>query len=110
MTTTSILVRQYENLIYDLEIGSVLDNSSIVHADSVINELSTIENYRDNNRTMVQKKEPNYNIPGKEVNNGDDEGFFQFETPDQRGLTVVQTPTRGQRKTYSKTMMGGAQD
>lgn len=52
-----------------LEMDSVLDNGSLLHGDSVLNEMSSLEMLREqaSNRTFVD--------------NNHDDPAFQFESP-----------------------------
>jgi hypothetical protein len=55
MTSTRVSYYRFFKLL--LEMDSVLDNGSMLHGESVLNEMSSLEMLREqaNNRTFVEK-------------------------------------------------------
>jgi len=80
------------------EVGSFLEgnnnnNGSILHNESVINELSFIDPHNQNTKSVLIEKGAigggGGNSKAAPADNGDEAGYFQFETPENAsGLTL----------------------
>jgi vacuolar-type H+-ATPase subunit I/STV1 len=90
-----------KTLIVYLEIGSVLNESSIIHNESVLQELSVLDpKYREGqNRTIIG----NFNNNQQQ---NDDNGFDFGGNGVEGQLDAHQQPSRVGRKTYSKSVFG----
>lgn len=89
------------------EVGSVLEganNSSVLHNESVINELSFINPHANNNNKSMIEKGPIGGGGKAAPADVDDAGYLQFETPENGNGLGMQTTPRTQRKTYSKSI------
>jgi hypothetical protein len=90
------------------EVGSILEggnNSSILHNESVINELSFINPHVNNNNKSMLIEKGAIGGGGKAAPaDGGDAGYLQFETPENANGLALQTTPRTQRKTYSKSI------
>ena len=78
------------------EVGSFLDgnnnNGSILHNESVINELSFIDPHNQNTKSMLIEKGAiggGNNSKAAPADNGDEAGYFQFETPENTSGLVL---------------------
>ena len=90
------------------EVGSILEggnNSSVLHNESVINELSFINPHANsNNKSMLIEKGAIGGGGKAAPADGGDAGYLQFETPENANGFGMNTTPRTQRKTYSKSI------